>query len=151
MRAHLGALTVESELHRGSRFRMILPHSTKALETISPEALGQLVSVPEKTKVLLIEDEDLVARLTTTLLKQSGRQVQWLDSLAAFHDELPAMDLDQIEFALIDVTLGDGSGLDAATLIRKRQPRLPIILVSGYDARNVLQDHCIYVLSPVEI
>ena len=140
MRAHLGALTVESELHRGSRFRMTLPHSTKALETISPEALGQLVSVAEKTKVLLIEDEDLVARLTTTLLKQSGRQVQWLDSLAAFHDELPAMDLGQIEFALIDVTLGDGSGLDAATLIRKRQPRLPIILVSGYDARNVLQD-----------
>ncbi len=119
---------------------MTLPHSTKALETISPEALGQLVSVAEKTKVLLIEDEDLVARLTTTLLKQSGRQVQWLDSLAAFHDELPAMDLDQIEFALIDVTLGDGSGLDAATLIRKQQPRLPIILVSGYDARNVLQD-----------
>ena len=140
MRAHLGALTVESELHRGSRFRMTLPHSTKALETISPEALGQLVRVPEKTKVLLIEDEDLVARLTTKLLNQSGRQVQWLDSLSAFRDELPSMDLDKIEFALIDVTLGDGSGLDAATLIRKRQPKLPIILVSGYDARNVLQD-----------
>ncbi|MEE3326436.1 MAG: ATP-binding protein [Myxococcota bacterium] len=140
MRAHLGALTVESELNRGSQFRMLLPHSSNTPETISTEALGQLISVREKTKVLLIEDEALVARLTTTLLKQSGRQVQWLDSLAAFQDELPAMDLDQIEFALIDVTLGDGSGLDAATLIRKRQPNLPIILVSGYDARNVLQD-----------
>ncbi len=140
MRAHLGALTVESTLNRGSQFRMLLPRSSKIPQMISPEELGQLVSVPEKTKVLLIEDETLVAQLATTMLKQSGRQVQWLDSLTAFQNELPSINLKKIEFALIDVTLGDGSGLDAATLLRQRQPRLPIILVSGYDARNVLKD-----------
>ena len=119
---------------------MLLPCSSKQPETISTEPPGQLESVPEKTKVLLIEDEALVARLATAMLKQSGRQVQWLDSLASFRRDLPSIDLDEIEFALIDVTLGDGSGLDAATLVRKRRPDLPIILVSGYDARNVLED-----------
>ena len=140
MRAHHGALTVESKLDQGSQFRMLLPCSSKQPETISAEDLGQLVSVPEKTKVLLIEDEPLVARLTTTMLKHSGRQVEWVDSLAAFQRDLASIDLDEIEFALIDVTLRDGSGLDAATLVRKRRPDLPVILVSGYDARNVLQD-----------
>ena len=140
MRAHLGALTVESKLYQGSQFRMLLPCSSKQPETISTEALGQLVSVSEKTRVLLIEDEPLVARLTTRMLEQSGRQVQWVDSLAAFQRALASIDLDEIEFALIDVTLGDGSGLDVATLVRKRRSDLPVILVSGYDARNVLQD-----------
>ena len=140
MRAHQGALTVESEVDQGSQFRMLLPCSSKQPETISAEDLGELVSVPEKTKVLLIEDEPLVARLTTTMLKHSGRQVEWVDSLAAFQRDLASMDLDVIEFALIDVTLRDGSGLDAATLVRKQRPDLPVILVSGYDARNVLQD-----------
>ena len=140
MRAHQGALTVESKLDQGSQFRMLLPCSSKQPETISTEDLGELVSVPEKTKVLLIEDEPLVARLTTTMLKHSGRQVEWVDSLAAFQRDLASIDLDEIEFALIDVTLRDGSGLDAATLVRKQRPDLPIILVSGYDARNVLQD-----------
>ena len=46
---------------------------------------------------------------------------------------------DDVEFALIDVTLGDGSGLDAVTGARKRRPSLPVILMSGYDARNVLK------------
>lgn len=140
MRAHLGALTVESELKQGSRFRILLPCSSNRPETISPESPGRLESVSGRTKVLLVEDEPLVARLSTSMLKQSGRQVRWLESLSAFKRELPSIDLEEIEFALIDVTLGDGSGLDAATLVRQQRPDLPVILVSGYDARNVLED-----------
>jgi signal transduction histidine kinase/ActR/RegA family two-component response regulator len=140
MRAHLGALTVESTLGQGSRFRLLVPCSSKKPETISTKATGELESLSERTKVLLIEDEPLVARLATAMLEQSGRQVQSLDSLGAFQESLPSINLDELEFALIDLTLGDGSGLDAATLARKRRPDLPVILVSGYDARNVLQD-----------
>ncbi len=139
MRAHLGALNVESTYGEGSRFRILLPCSSKEPEVVSSEPPGQLVSVPERTKVLLIEDEPLVARLTTEMLKQSGRQVEWLDSLAAFRRDLPSINLNEIEFALIDVTLGDGSGLDAVEATRERRPGLPVILMSGYDARNVLE------------
>ena len=67
-------------------------------------------------------------------------RVPSVESLSAFKRELPSIDLEEIEFALIDVTLGDGSGLDAATLVRQQRPDLPVILVSGYDARNVLED-----------
>jgi signal transduction histidine kinase/CheY-like chemotaxis protein len=139
MRAHLGALNVESTLGQGSRFRILLPCSSKQPETISTEPPGKLVSVSTQTKVLLIEDEVLVARIASEMLKQSGRQVIWLDSLTAFQRDLASIDLDEIEFALIDVTLGDGSGLDAATSARQRRADLPVILMSGYDARNVLE------------
>jgi len=138
MRAHLGALNVESTYGEGSRFRILLPCSSKEPEVVPSEPPGQLVSVPERTKVLLIEDEPLVARLTTEMLKQSGRQVEWLDSLAAFYRDLPSINLNEVEFALIDVTLGDGSGLDAVEATRERRSGLPVILMSGYDARNVL-------------
>ncbi|MGE4608880.1 MAG: ATP-binding protein, partial [Myxococcota bacterium] len=138
MRAHLGALNVESTLGQGSQFRILLPCSSKEPEMISTEPPGELVNVSEQTKVLLIEDETLVAKLASKMLGQSGRQVKWLDSLAAFQRDLASIDLDEIEFALIDVTLGDGSGLDAATAARQRRADLPVILMSGYDARNVL-------------
>jgi signal transduction histidine kinase/ActR/RegA family two-component response regulator len=141
MHAHLGDLTVESKLEEGSQFRMLLPRSSKQPEPILNEAHGLLKTVSEKTKVLLIEDEALIAELTIAMLEQSGRQVQWLESLAAFQRDLPSIDFDQFEFALIDVTLSDGSGIDAATMIRKRRPNLPVILASGSDARNVLDDH----------
>lgn len=143
MRAHLGALNAKSKLEQGSQFRMLLPCSSKLPETILTEAPGLLKNVPENTKVLLIEDEALIAEVTIAMLKQTGRQVHWMDSLAACERDLPSIDLYALEFALIDVTLGDGSGVDAATLLHKRRPDLPVILMSGYDARNVLEDHCL--------
>tara|TARA_B110000459_G_scaffold4715_1_gene5008 strand:- start:1735 stop:3471 length:1737 start_codon:yes stop_codon:yes gene_type:complete len=139
MNAHLGDLTVESQLSHGSQFRLLLPRSANQPEPILSEVPGRLKSVSEETKVLLIEDEALVAELTIAMLERSGREVQWLESLAAFQRDLPSIDLEQLELALIDVTLGDGSGFDAATLLRNRRPDLPIVLVSGYDARNVLE------------
>ena len=141
VRAHLGALTVASQLGQGSQFRMLLPRSSNQPEPILKEATVQLKSVPEETKVLLIEDEALVAELTIAMLNRSGRQVQWFDSFSAFQRDLPSVDLNQLELALIDVTLGDGSGVDASVLMRNRRPDLPVVLVSGCDARNVLHDH----------
>ncbi len=140
MHAHLGELTVESKLNQGSQFRMLLPCSQNQPEPVLTEEHGRLKNVLKETKVLLIEDEDLVAELTIAMLRRSGRQVQWLKSFSAFQHELPSLDIDQMELALIDVTLGDGSGVEASALLRNQRPALPIILISGYDARNVLDD-----------
>ena len=140
VRAHLGTLTAESQLNHGSQFRIMLPRSSNEPKQIINEAPGILKSVPKETKVLLVEDEVLVAELTIAMLNLSGRQVHWFDSLAAFQRDLSSIDLDQFEIALIDVTLGDGSGVDAASLVRSRRADLPVVLVSGYDARNVMND-----------
>jgi len=139
MRAHLGALNVESVEGEGSNFRILLPCSSNQPEMVSAESPGELLRVSKRTKVLLVEDETLVARLVTEMLNRSGRQVEWVESLSAFRRKFPSIDLDEIEFALIDVTLGDGSGLDAVAAARERRPELPVILMSGYDARNVLK------------
>ena len=140
VRAHLGDLTVESKLHRGSQFRMLLPRSQGKPELILNEMRGQLKNVSNETRVLLLEDEELVAELGIAMLKRSGRQVQWVHSFSAFERELPSIDIEHFELALIDVTLGDGSGVEAFALIRARRPDLPVILVSGYDARHILDD-----------
>ena len=144
MRAHLGTLTAQSQVGQGSQLRMRLPCSSKQPAAIAAGGTqpnpGLLAGVQKKTKILLIEDETLLAELASTMLTLSGRDVQWLDSFATFERELPLIDLNELEFALIDVTLNDGSGLDAAGLMRQRRPDLPVILMSGYDARNVLSD-----------
>ena len=140
MRAHRGTLEVQSTLGDGSRFRMQLPKSTKTLETTPTPVAGELAHVHRQQNVLVVEDESLVAELVREILEQSGRQVTLFDSLAAVEAGLDQVDLESFEFALIDVTLSDGSGLEVAAAARQRRKTLPVILMSGYDARNVLND-----------
>ena len=140
MRAHRGTLEVQSAEGSGSSFRIQLPRSDRAVEIRTSENRGELVRVDEPQDVLVVEDEVLVAKLVKEILQQSGRRVTTFHSLSAVKSQLDLIDLERFNFALIDVTLSDGSGLEVATEARKRRPNLPIILMSGYDARNALSN-----------
>ncbi|MDG2051952.1 MAG: ATP-binding protein [Myxococcota bacterium] len=140
MRAHRGTLEVESTPGEGSCFRIQLPRSDRPIEPLATEGPGELTPVDSQQDVLVVEDETLVADLVREILEQSGRRVTLLNSLSAAKSQLGIMDLDTFEFALIDVTLSDGSGLDVATAARERCQTLPVILMSGYDARNALSN-----------
>ena len=140
MRAHRGTLEVESLVGSGSSFLIQLPRSDRAVEIRASENPGELVQVDEPQDVMVVEDEVLVAKLVEEILRQSGRHVTMFHSLSAAKAQLDLLDLNRFKFALIDVTLSDGSGLEVATEARKRRPGLPIILMSGYDARNALSN-----------
>ncbi len=64
--------------------------------------------------VLLVEDEPLLRRQLATYLQRHGAEVTAAESLAAARAALAAL---PFEFALLDVNLPDGSGLD---LLRER-------------------------------
>jgi len=140
MRAHRGTLEVQSVSGSGSAFRIQLPRSDRAVEIRTSENPGKLLRVDQPQDALVVEDEVLVAKLVKEILEQSGRRVTMFHSLSAAKAQLDLIDLERFEFALIDVTLSDGSGLEVATEARKRRPSLPIILMSGYDARNALSN-----------
>ncbi|MCH2185447.1 ATP-binding protein, partial [Myxococcota bacterium] len=140
MRAHRGTLEVKSVAGSGSSFRIQLPRSDRRVEIRTSEKPGELVKVTEPQHVLVVEDEVLVAKLVEEILGQSGRNVTIFHSLSAAKAQLDHLELDRFEFALIDVTLSDGSGLEVAAEARNRRPSLPIILMSGYDARNALSN-----------
>ena len=63
----------------------------------------------EGSEVLLLEDEPLLRKRLAAFLGRQGAQVTALDSLAAARNAAAAMPFD---YALLDINLPDGSGLD---------------------------------------
>lgn len=72
IKKHDGLLTVESELGRGTTFRIYLPASNKPVEKIVPP---KVVAPRGKGRVLVMDDEALIRELAVTGLGQLGYQV----------------------------------------------------------------------------
>lgn len=80
--------------------------------------------------VLVVEDEPLLRRKLAAHLQRLGADVAQADSLAASRRLLADLDFD---FALVDVNLPDGSGLD---LLRNGafQPNTGVVIMTGQGA-----------------
>jgi CheY-like chemotaxis protein len=86
-------------------------------------------------KVLLVEDEALVAALAVDALEELGYQtVEAATSKAALAlCSGPA----PFAFAIVDVGLPDGRGDALAVELRKLRADLPIIIATGYDQAHL--------------
>jgi two-component system response regulator RegA len=96
----------------------------------SERAPIDLQALPESERTLLIVDDDapLCQRLARAMEKR-GFVVTTADSVAAgvtaATDRPPA-------FAVVDLRLTDGSGLDVVGAIRKAKPAARIVMLTGY-------------------
>jgi DNA-binding response OmpR family regulator len=89
-------------------------------------------------RVLLVEDEALIAALTADSLDELGFETIEAPSAKAALD-IAHKQIADIELAIIDLGLPDRAGDELVNDLRALRPDLPIIVASGYDAR-VAQD-----------
>jgi two-component system, response regulator RegA len=78
---------------------------------------------------LLIVDDD--ARFSGTLsaeLAERGHRVESVESL----EQLRALDLTGLDYAVVDLRLRRDNGLDAVAWIRKRAPGARVVVLTGY-------------------
>ena len=85
---------------------------------------------------LVVDDEQLIRITLCRALASIGFRVQGAGSLG---DAVAALD-HPIDLAVIDVRLGDGSGLELARLLRTVSPRARIVMISAdtFAPRNTL-------------
>ena len=136
LRAHDGAITVQSALGKGSAFTLYLPTSDRQLSSDDESESG--ISDPIQGRVLLVDDEQLLSQYASAALQQLGCDVTAFHSYQDFSAQHAEHDLDDFDMALIDLTLGDGQGTDIVTTLRGKRADLPIIMMSGYDASDAL-------------
>jgi len=87
------------------------------------------------SKVLLVEDEVLVAALAVDALEELGyRSVEATTAKGA--REIASSGA-ALAFAVIDVGLPDGRGDALALELRGMRPDLPIIIATGYDGAHL--------------
>jgi DNA-binding response OmpR family regulator len=79
-------------------------------------------------KVLLLEDETVLAEIVCESLQAKGFDVQLADSIAKAKTKYASFTPDIL---VIDVMLPDGNGFDFAALIRKKNLHTPIIFLTS--------------------
>jgi PAS domain S-box-containing protein len=140
VRAHGGAVTVESEPGRGTAFRVFLPVSAE--EVLSwPDQAAKSPEIVGAGTVLLVDDEQMLRKLGGTVLARLGF------SVLVAKDGVEAMEVfrqhqGEVRCVICDATMPRMDGWQTLAALRKLAPGLPVILCSGYDQAEVMAgDH----------
>lgn len=136
---HAGWLSVNSELGKGTVFRICLPAVSEPTETRSQRPANLDVRGGSET-ILLIEDEAPVRVLDQTILEGYGYRVLAADSAGAAIDRWREHH-DWIDLVFTDVVIpGGATGPDLVKKFHAEKPSLCIIFCSGYSMEVVERD-----------
>lgn len=84
-----------------------------------------------KPKVLVVDDERVIADTLAMILNQSGFDARAVYSGESALETVPTFEPDML---ISDVIMADLNGIDAAIRIRRILPRIKILLFSGQAA-----------------
>lgn len=129
-----GAIDVLSAPGQGSAFTVCLPICGELPE----QALAPSRALPRgrQQQVLVVDDEEVLVRLTTETLSELGYLAVGFTSsaaaLAAFRTHP-----DQFDAVLTDERMPDMTGSALVKVLRELRPDLPVLLMSGYVGPEV--------------
>ncbi|MDP3285034.1 MAG: PAS domain S-box protein [Desulfobacterales bacterium] len=142
MKSHGGAVTVESEPGQGSIFRAFFPIS-KQLPLLfrQQEKADESPGLESGAGILLVEDEAAVRKMAKSMLTFMGYIVyeakDGVDAVDVFRQKK-----EEIRCVLCDLTMPRLDGWGTLIALRKLDPGIPVIMVSGFDREEVMAgDH----------
>jgi signal transduction histidine kinase/CheY-like chemotaxis protein len=130
VRAHRGAIHVDSARGRGSTFRVLFP-AAPGVAAVEPPVANVRPGGPHGT-VLVVDDDELVRHVTRTLLQRAGYTVE----IAADGDvgaEMFAQRPNAFDVVLLDLTMPRVGGLEAFRRMRDVRADARVVLSSGYS------------------
>lgn len=130
-----GYIIPESTPGEGTTFRLYFPrHHIEADEEVEPVASTKKPPPRDLTgtgRILLVEDEDAVRRFAVAALKSKGYEVlQAADGVEAI--EVMKANGNRVDIVVSDVIMPEMDGPTLLKELRKTDPKLKFIFVSGY-------------------
>ena len=136
VRAHSGAIQVDSEIGRGTIFRLLLP-AVEGAPMATRDREEPAADEVEPSSVLIIDDEPQVRELAGVALERRGYRVVLAE------DGLAAMKIFQnrpTEFScvILDLTMPNLNGEETYRQLRAIRPELPAVVMSGFDESQAM-------------
>jgi CheY-like chemotaxis protein len=129
LRAHNGAIAVQSEPGLGSTFRAYLHAACPERETASRPS-----TIPPPTDkgytVLVVDDESVVREVMGSMLEALGFGALRASTVTE-GEQLFVANADTIGLVIVDMNMPDGDGLQLRRAIHAVHPHVPVVLSSG--------------------
>lgn len=152
IKQHKGFILVNSELGKGTEFKIYLPKAEGELEEIEIKASEE--SVTGNETILVVDDDLLVRGLIIKMLTPLGYNV-----LEASNGK-EALEIsnnypDNIDLLLTDVIMPGMNGRELAELLLEERPETKVIFISGYtddaiDHHGVLVPGIVLINKPIK-
>jgi signal transduction histidine kinase/ActR/RegA family two-component response regulator len=137
IKAHRGAVTVDSVPSRGTVITLLLPASSSEIEEARGGGSGAAAIQGGHLRILIVDDELNVRRSLGCLLRTYGHDVVECDG-RKHSVERHAAEGASYDVAIVDLTMPEIGGREVIGALRHVNPKLPIIVSSGFDSRPVL-------------
>ena len=139
VRGHRGAISLRSEPGRGTTFTVLLPVPR---ERRTPDRVSGHFLVEHGLQgvgtILVADDEEGIRALVSNVLGDAGYTVELAEDGQQAVERLRDLG-DDVRLILLDLTMPELGGAEAATELRRMQPNTPIVAMSGYGDIEVLQ------------
>jgi CheY-like chemotaxis protein len=134
--AHNGRIEVESELNKGSTFRVFFPVHKATLRTPPPAPAAGDADLRGSGTVLLIDDEESIRETASKVLQKAGYTVllaqngnEGMESFRKFGG--------MIEAVILDINMPGINGYAVLNAIRETRPETRVLIWSGFDPASV--------------
>ncbi len=142
IRQHNGFIEVETRQGIGSRFNMFLPEYTVVEEQATasePEAFAE-DQIPDGTGLILVADDEQIMRKTAnSILTKLGYEVVFAEdgeqTVSVYREKAS-----QIRAVLLDMAMPKMSGREAYIEMKKINPDVKVLLVSGFKKDKRIED-----------
>ncbi|HWR52951.1 MAG TPA: PocR ligand-binding domain-containing protein [Bryobacteraceae bacterium] len=137
VRAHKGAIRVDTAPGCGSRFQVFFPVATSAVVTRA-RVSEEKVDLGGQGTVLVVDDEKFVRDLAKCSLERRGYEVLLAENGPAAIDAV-RLDQDRIRLVVLDLSMPGMSGEETLPRLRELKPDLEVIVSSGFSQAEALR------------